>query len=185
MLTQEQRRRYAASIFVVGSVLIALILWWFFRKQPVVAPEINTPVASQPLKETPVVSPKPNAVAPTPVVAQAQVVARDFTERFATYSSDAPYANYEDSAALATTAFAAGLKRSALAATEYTGVTARALSVSIEKGTEADGAMSFAVQVQKEQFRKDRSKPQVSYATAQVDVVRENGVWKVHGFAWR
>jgi hypothetical protein len=185
MLTQEQRRLYATLILLVGVALIALILWLVFGRSGAPVQEPVLPVASQPLKEAIVVPAAPRPAAPTPVVAQAQAVARDFTERFATYSSDAPYANFDDIAPLAASSFFSSLTRSSVTSPQYTGVTARALSLEVESGSEAEGMIVFAVRVQKEQFTKDRLTPTVSYATARVEMIREGGVWKVDGFAWR
>lgn len=186
MMSFEERRRWILALLLVGAALIALLLWWLFGQKKPVVEKPALPVASQPLKEIPVVSPKPGAVAPTPVVAQAQVVARDFTERFATYSSDVPYTNFTDVAALSTAKFAASLtKNTATSSADYVGVTARALSVTIESGSEAQKDIVFLVSVQKEQFSKSRLAPTIAYATASVHVLQENGVWKVDGFSWR
>ena len=127
----------------------------------------------------------PTVITPvTPGIAGAQVVARDFTERFGTWSTDTPYDNFSDIKEISTAAFYSSLKKTAETANEYRGETTRVLSQTIKSGSETTGLIVFEISAQKEAFAVDRSAPKIEYKKASVTVEKQNNLWKVSAFSW-
>lgn len=182
MLSIESRRKIFYAIIVLLILLLIWLLWFLFGGKEAVVEVSPEPKPSQVIREIP--STAPTIIAPvTPGVASAQVVARDFVERFATYSTDVPYANFDDIEELVTPEFFASLKRSAVDESVYRGVTARVLSISTVSGSETAGNIVFELSVQKEVFESDRANPKTSYENIKVTVEKRNGVWKVSAYA--
>mgnify|MGYP001595931853 CR=1 FL=1 len=178
MISLETRRKILITILVALVLLLLWFLWsWWSRRTPtIVIPQ--APVASQTIKETPVTPPS-SIIPVTPGVASAQVVARDFVERFSTYSTDTPYLNYSDVEELTTPEFFASLKKQKSNIVGYKGVTARVLSISVVSGSETAGTMVFELTTQNESFENDRANPTTSYEKVKVTVEKRNGLWKV------
>lgn len=184
MLSPNEKRPLVIAIIVLGVVAIALVVWLLLRRpsapeETVVRPEeVRSPSAV--VEE----APASTTTAVTPAEAQAKTVARNFTERFGTYSSDAPYANYDDVRDMATPEFYATLVRSRAESDTYVGVTTSALATTVESGSEASGAVVYRVSVVRETFEGSRANATVEYRAARVAVVERDGVWFVDAFSW-
>jgi len=181
-MTPIERRNLLIAIIVLGLVAIGLLLWFLFRPSFSREPEVFVPAERTETIEPSVVVPAQPSVAPEPV--QAQTVARNFVERFGTYSSDAPFANYEDVRELSTEVFYSTLVRTESVGDAYEGVTTYALSFKRTEGSEEEGRIVFDVGTQREWFTQDRSSSNVVYNNTSVTVVKVGDAWFVEAFVW-
>lgn len=180
MMTPEEKRNILVAIGVLAVVAIILILWLMFRDRPDTTPADDEP--AQPIREIEVTELEIEQV--TPDRAAATTVARNFVERFGTFSSDNPYANYDDVEELSTEAFYATLTRSVDDSLVYKGTTTRVLAVSVVDGSEETGGVEYRISAQREVFENDRTDVEVVYAAANMTVVRVGDVWLVDQFQW-
>lgn len=184
MMTPNEKRNLLIAIIVLGIAAILLVLWFVFR--PSLPQGLITSPPSTPVTDVG----EPSEVVPRPIVPvdaiQAQTVARDFVERFGTYSSDAPAdASRADVRDLATAALYASLPNTDIGFEEgYHGTTTYALAFKRIEGSEAEGRIVFEVSTQREGFQGDRSSSSVSYEKATVTVVKVGADWLVDGYAW-
>ena len=183
MITFEQRRNLLI-LFVAVLLLLLMAAWWILFGRGGRIPTETTPPAPTP-SSTVRELPAPAPLAPvTPQTASAEVVVRNFVERYGTYSTDNSYANFDDVKDLATATFFASLKRAAPPSDVYKGVTTHYLSKQLTSGSEAQGSMTFIVTVQQEAFADTRQKAVVSYPKATMTVVKQSETWLVNAFAW-
>lgn len=184
MMDQQQRRLFVIAILVLGLTLIVTVLWFLLRGA------VPEPVSDYEITDIPVQELIDDAPTPAPIVtpaaSAASVVARNVAERFATYSTDAPYQNYEEIKELVTSEYYAALQanRTVADGEGYRGVTARALSVRPAAGDESLGYLEYDVTMQLETSVTDRSRPDVSYRHLFVTVRQLGGAWFVTNLEW-
>lgn len=187
MMTPEQRRNLIIASIVV--ILLAILIALFFLLRKPSAPEVPVDPGSVPSAEvrddTPTASPLPPV---TPAQATAQTVARNFAERFGTYSTDVAFTNIEEVRELSTPEYHAALQGQVYTlpeGTEYQGRTTRAISTEQTGGSDASGALTFTVTVQHELTSADRDNSTLQYQTALVSVERRGDAWLVSSFTWQ
>ena len=180
MMTPEEKRNILIAIAVLAVVAVVLILWLLFRPTPDVTPADDQPIV--PVREIEVSEIEIDQV--TPERAVATTVARNFVERFGTFSSDNPYANYDDVEELSTGAYYGTLVRAVGDGVVYAGTTTRVLSVTVLDGSEESGAVRYRISAQREIFSGKRSNVEVVYANAELTVVKVGDVWLVDEFQW-
>ena len=186
-MTPEQRRNIVIAAIVIILLLLLIVLFFLLRKPK--APETPVDPGSVPAAEVRDDTATTPALPPvTPAPANAQTVARNFAERFGTYSTDVAFTNIEEVRELATPEYHAVLQSQVYElpeGTEYQGRTTRAISTEQTGGTEASGAMTFTVTVQHELTTADRANPTLQYQTAVVSVEQRGTAWLVSNFAWQ
>ena len=187
MMTPEQRRNIVVTAVIVVLVLLLILLFFLLREPRV--PEAPVDPASIPSAEVvDNTTTQPATLPVTPAAASAQTVARNFAERFGTYSTDVAFTNIDEVQELSTPEYHNALKGQVYAlpdGTAYQGRTTRAISTEQTGGDESLGFMTFTVTVQHELTSADRANPTVEYQTATVSVEQRGDVWLVSNFAWQ
>ena len=181
-MTPNEKRNLLIAIIVLGIAAILLVFWFLFR--PSLPQDIITP---PPPSVTDVEDPSESTTRPSVSVGavQAQMVARDFVERYGTFSSDAPNANNADVRDLSTVALYASFTNADISFEEgYHGTTTHALSFRRIEGSEDEGRVVFEVSTQREEFQGDRSSSNVIYQKATVTVVKVGADWLVDALVW-
>lgn len=188
MLSAEQRKKFLILSILAGLILIVailLLLWWLRPKTPVVpeTPDVRESMPAQTIRqEAPAVPPI------SPSTASAKTVASTFVERYGTYSSDVPFTNVDEVAALVTPELLAVLRATVYdvpEGSEYNGRDTRVLSVTQREGSEKSGLMIFAVTAQHESFTGDRQQSTVTYQQARLTVLKQGETWLVSEFSWQ
>ena len=174
------RRTGVIAILVLGVVAILLLLYFLFRGGPApepVNPAEELPEPAQTVRDVP----EAPAVVSTPGEASAQVVVRNFIERFGTYSTDVPYQNFDDVADLVTDSYRVTLdaSRSGEVSDTYRGVTTRVLSMTQVSGTEASGRIVYDISAQREATTAERAQSEITYEPGQVVVLKVGESWLV------
>ena len=180
------RRRLLILIAVVLLVLAILaIVWWFFwRAQPTPTVDLTPPA-----NVNEVVLPNPNDNPPTAGVTPANplnevaVVARNFVERFGSYSNQAAYQNIKDLYPLMTASFRQSLNLSGLPDDQgYVGVDTKVLNISIDSQTAASASLTLNTQ----RWQRDASlKAEVSYQKITVQLIKSGDQWLINQANWQ
>lgn len=117
------------------------------------------------------------------------VAARDFAERYGSYSSDGDFSNLEALLPVMTDSFAASTRRAidagraAQASTGFVGVSTKALSVRAETPIAADSPVTVTVTTQRTTV--GGTTPGVSYQDLRIVMSYVGGVWKAASAAWQ
>ena len=182
----------AVIIIIIIGLAVALMLTDenFFNPQSkdtqaditgsISQPAIN---ANQPDQELP--------AAPEPVLTQNEqfltTVARNFAERFASYSTDSHAANLVEVKLLASAKLSAkldGLINSSGSQGEYYGVSSKVLKVKINNLNEAAGEAEVTVSLQREETDA-QNKQLVYYQDLYLNLISSGSDWLVDSFAWQ
>lgn len=167
-------------------LLILFLIFWLRGGAP--APEV--PVIEPQVPEQQVVDETVPAREIQPVTAAeagVQTVARNFTERFGTYSTDTPFANVPEVASMTTGAFQERLEAGVNpeVADTFRAVTSRVLSLTRVSGDEASGQMVYEARVQQEVSGEVRADAEILYKTARIQLQRIGDAWLVSDFQWQ
>jgi hypothetical protein len=123
------------------------------------------------------------------LVNELTIAARDFAERYGSYSTDGDFRNLETLLPSMTDVFAAETRdtiargRASASAGAFVGVTTKALSVRPEGVISAEGPVSVTVVAQRTAV--GGSSPGVSYEELDLVMRYTDGVWKTASAAWR
>lgn len=157
------RRQKIGLVLIIVALLLSLAYWLYPRPEaaPVVTEEPTTTVPQgglgatgtgtkpQPLTTKPITTPAetPAEVAAAPAgmrIEDLRPLAKTFSERYLTFSTAGDFENLQDARLMATTSFAAKISkqieegRAQPSATEFFGVTSRAISVNFLAVSEAE-----------------------------------------------
>lgn len=177
----------------VALVLGVAVLLSLFLGGPKSTPTA-TPTAPEPVVDT---TPEPPPVPPVSqqVEQQARIEssviqadAKGFTERYGSFSTEAQYANLRDVMPMMTAAFAAETQRTianAPAATEYYGVTTRAVSVTVSLLDETAGTATVTIGTQRQETKGSARTSTVRYQDLILTYQRVGTDWKVSSATWR
>ena len=117
------------------------------------------------------------------------ITARDFTERYGSYSTEGDFANLEALLPVMTARFRNQTQtvieknKAQQQAAQFVGVTTKALSVKPEGQISADTPASVLVQSQQTTSKSGTS--EVSYATLALTLVYNGALWKVDTATWQ
>lgn len=184
---------------VSGILVIALVaggLWWFLRArksgisgspggQTQGASSVAKPLPSPSVEDAKIKLPR-ESVESIKKQTSVAVVAREFVERFGSFSPDSHMANFDEVKPLATASFAAwmeGYKQQALAGlpSDVVGITTRFVSL---KTLSQDAAhQSLEVATQREENL--GSSKRVYYQRILVKLALESDTWKVDAAYWQ
>lgn len=183
-MTPQRRRNIIIAVIVVALLIIALILWFLLRGGDGVEEPIDEgAIPTETIIEAEVADVEPA----TAGEASAETVAKNFVERFGTYSSDVAFTNVEEVQELSTASYYSVLQGQVFTVpdnTEYSGRTTRAISTTLIDGSEELGRMVFEVTVQNELASGTRANASIEYTTATITVVKQGEDWLVDGFQW-
>lgn len=194
MMTLRQRIFIGLSIIV--AIILAILLYLFYNRKPVQdnsgqvsdAPtnsETATGLVNNTAAETPI----------TPVISQpysedlyVRQLSKIFVERFATYSTQNPDGNTEDTFGLATPVMQAWMKTQAKPESrDYEGMTTEVLASSLVEKTEAKATVSIEVQ-QVLENKKDgatgNTNKKIRQRQGKVTLIKTGTEWKVDGLYW-
>lgn len=111
----------------------------------------------------------------------ARQLARDFVERFASYSNQNNNSHIQDVLPLTTAKVSEWLlTQDIFESDDYQGVTTRVIAMAIQSIDEESAIVKVDTQQNIEELRKQ----EVSYRSGRVELVKVDGVWKVDGFYW-
>lgn len=201
----SRRTKIIIAALVILALLIAALLLLLSR-QPAQEVKISTPteggnsgvglingmiaintsvnVSTEPVKPA---APAPKA---DPGTGPRQL-AKSFTERYGSFSNQADYENIIDLYAFMSSAMRA--RSEAYVASEslkppaqtYFGMTTRSINVELVALDESGGKATATVKTQRQEFTSATGKPDVYYQDASVELVKEEGVWKVDSLTWQ
>lgn len=192
MLSRRTKLIAVLLLMLLALGLGGAILWRLF------AP--STPPPTEEVVDT---TPEPNEVAKTPERPNAppvvptedrtatfsvQSLAKTFTERFGSYSTEADFQNLTDVLPLMTTAYAAETEAflaTAIPPSEYYGVTTRVVSIKILSSDETLGTASLEVSTQREEAKGSAQNISIRYQTLALSFLKENDTWKVSAATWK
>lgn len=176
-------------VFVVSLLLLVLLLLlWFLRGRSVPTPSSSSstpPIQEQPSVDAPLQTSQPIEALP-PSQAVLRAFASSFAERYGSYASETSFQNVRDVLPMMSEAFAARsrarIEQGTTSSVPY-GVTTRVLSVTISDLDEQSGVAVASIATQREETRGSLP-PTLSYAALRLDLVTENGSWKVNEAVW-
>lgn len=184
------RRKLVIIVVIIVLLLVAIVGgWWYWRQYSAktVAPlakEPATPTLPLPSKPTPMPVRTPEEEAKGTVVRMARL----FTERFGTFSSQSQYEGIGDVMAVTTDSFQNWLRdkyipelKSQHSADTYSGQTTRVMSVTVEKF--ADNESQVAVRVQRA-ATSDAGATEVKYSVLRVALIKQDSMWLVDSAHW-
>ncbi len=165
-------------------LIIAIIIWWiFFRvKEP---PLVN--ITPQPDNTNKVVLPVTQDTSTAPVVPQNNdliVIARNFTERFGSYSNQVDFQNIKDLYPLMTASFKQSLNLDAgnFADLNYIGVDTKVLKVAVVE--ENSNSASLLVHTQRSQ-RGSNLQTEITYQRLALELVKSGDSWLINKADWQ
>lgn len=184
-------RRKLIIIVVVVILLLAAIVggWWYWQRA------VSQPAEPTVKEPAPATSLPPSKPVSAPVRTEEEIrketisrLARMFTERFGTFSSQSQYEGIGDIMAVTTDSFQNWLRDKYIpelkgehSASAYSGQTTRVMSVTVEKVT--DNESQVAVRVQ-QAVTGEVGTIEVKYPVLKVALVRQNSMWLVDSAYW-
>jgi hypothetical protein len=185
-----ERRRVILIASVAITVVVALLLWWFLIRpgEGPAQPGGTTPTTTTPGGELPQLTPIAPST-PQPAQTGAMVAARVWAERFASWSNEDGFTNFDPLADLSTlpvqtflVSYRADLARRYPLAGGYHGQTARALGPKLVDFSEAAGTAH--VQVAMQLAESTSSAPMISNRTIDLKLTQSAGAWLVDFVKW-
>jgi len=182
-LNNKKRILLILGVLIV-LLIIAIIIWWiFFRvKEP---PLVN--ITPQPDNTNKVVLPVTQDTSTAPVVPQNNdliVIARNFTERFGSYSNQVDFQNIKDLYPLMTASFKQSLNLDAgnFADLNYIGVDTKVLKVAVVE--ENSNSASLLVHTQRSQ-RGSNLQTEITYQRLALELVKSGDSWLINKADWQ
>jgi len=185
----SQRKKTILLIIVIIVIGILIVLW--FSYEPSVQPITETNQAAeqnQNQNQAPAGVTLPPAPVPNTLTGAEQKfygVARNFAERFGSFSTDSNYANLEEVKLFATEKMIAELDRiiaDSQRAGSFYGVTSKVLKVDIKEMDESQGLA--VVSLQRQETKAGRP-DLVYYQDLNLDLVKQGDDWKVDAAIWQ
>jgi hypothetical protein len=118
-------------------------------------------------------------------------LAKSFAERYGSFSNQADYENIVDlypfmsAAMLARSEGFVAAESQKPPAQTYFGITTRSINVELAAFDDAGGSATATVKTQRQEFKTATGKPDVYYQDASVELIKEDGVWKVDALTWQ
>lgn len=181
----ENRHKIEVGV-AIAVVLGLFVLLFVLLRAP--STEEQKPSGTVPVADQKPEVPEVESVdIPSQPLVSAQTTARNFVERFGSFSSDTNYLNIDDVLPLATKALQRRLEDLAAEAREnasdsYYGVSTRAIIFTVEK--EADAAVTMLVTTQRQESIDSPANTSVRNQQIRVDIVNDGNGWLIDDFAW-
>ena len=187
--TVNRRRVLMLAVLVLLVLLVLFLIWWWFLRP---APAVQ--IVDQPKAQDHVVLPAVNQTAPVvPVVPKPALtegelailnLARNFAERYGSWSTDSHFQNLKDLYPRVTSRMQAELARTIAADVPdatYKAVRTKAINISITSSTASRASVTVAAQ----QIETDINlKETVLYKTLKLTMVNEGNFWFVDTATW-
>lgn len=195
---QQEQSNYNKNRLVALGALILLVLiilfliwWWFLPKKtpapvaglPIVPPEDRVVLPTQ--VQTPVAPLLPSAATPSAGEAEAMNLARNFAERYGSWSTDSNYQNLTDLFPSVTERLKQEFRQTIAQAPEhrdFTGVDTRALNVEMTSFT---NTRARAVVTTQRTERNAQLEPVVRYENLELSMLKQGQFWLVDTAVWQ
>jgi len=183
-MEQEQRKsrfKIWLAILIVVLILLALLIWWLTRKQPLFGPgPDNVPVYETPSANVTYEPPTADVVDNEEL--QITVLARMFTERFGSWSTDNQLKNLEELLSLSTASMQSYLnQQERTQSDQFYGVTTKALSTNVT--SQSDSSAEVIVSTQR--IENKEGQQNIFYQDLRITMVNSQGNWLVSGAYWQ
>lgn len=184
----ETRKRLFIILGIIAGLLIAAILiYMFFLKDSSQEIEITESDQTQEqLEETTTISTEEIIISPTVPNEDAderyvRQLARNFVERFGSYSNQNENSHIETVLPLVTDSMVNWLETQAQEqSTEYSGKTTKVIVYNVESFSEN----SASVHVEVQEILQTNGIQEINYKTGTVNLSRVNNEWKISGLYW-
>lgn len=184
------RKQKIGLMIAVLAVIIMLIILWLLRKQE----QVVMPAVVVPIVEEETVSPEPVAAPEISILqeqrdqsAGLQSLAKTFTERYGSFSTEADFANLADVILLMTPGFAEETQLYIDTATmgeSFYGVTTRVISLSVDQLDEEAGVAVITLSTQRQEAVDSPQNVSVKYQDIVLEFEKISGSWKVSSAIW-
>ncbi|HBR80655.1 MAG: hypothetical protein UX09_C0010G0002 [Candidatus Uhrbacteria bacterium GW2011_GWE2_45_35] len=187
-MTGKKKTLIIGAVILLIALLI-LFVWFLLNQKPtpktvVVTNEVTTQPTSERQSNNPeIISPIVEEIQPSGL----ESLAKTFSERYGSYSSESDFANLSDVLPLMNSTLRAQTENfieTAKQSGEYYGVTTRVLSVSIVSLDEENGSASLEISTQREESIGGPENSVVKYQKLFLNYVMEGEVWKVSSTRW-
>ena len=191
MMYLSKRTKKLLILFLILLIAILLMLFFWVTRAPEVEETfVPSEVVSEEQKQEEAAAQEELAQEEQKLVSEASVrsLSDAFTERYGSYSTESHFANLSDVMVLMSDRFAAETEaflETATISQKYYAVTTQVLSVSVDTIDEEQGIASATVSTQREEAIGTLQDSQVSYQTVVLELIWENGGWKVDVATWQ
>ncbi len=191
MLISRRTKVILILVLLLLTLLVGgWIFWKLFSSGPVVEPAQvvdTTPEPNEPARTPERATPSIIAGEDRAATVSIQSLAKTFTERFGSYSTEANFENLTDVLPLMTAAYAGETQAflaTAVSPSEYYGVTTRIVSIRVLASDETAGTASVEVSTQREEAKGSVQNVSIRYQMLSLSLLKENGAWKVNAATW-
>jgi hypothetical protein len=181
-MSSESKKRLEIILAIGILIALVILILLFLRSKPglqiVEEPEVSQRELVQEMEET--------TVSATNEEAPSGVIARNFVERFGSFSSEVDFVNVEDVLPLVTPGLAARLKtltqdtNSDLA---YYGVSTK--FIGFVDSEELEVTANYTITTQREESFDSPENTSVRYQDINVDLVKDGDIWLVNDYQWQ
>ncbi len=188
----NKNRLLALGVLILLIIIILLLIWWWFIPHGNGIPGPK-PTATEPAHDTvvlPIQKPAPApAPEPTPAVVPGETevrsLARNFTERYGSWSTDSNFQNLKDLFPRVTARLKASFQRtidSSSAPTEFKSAETRVLQIDIKSLTDSKADVLVTAQ---QTTRNDKLESQDSFVKLALTMVKDGQFWYVDSAEWK
>jgi hypothetical protein len=187
-MTDIRHRLVLILVLIFGTIAIIVVSIIFFAGPKNTEEQIEEPVQNEQVQEQLQQNNGQQGSVVEEVIppqnsdeVYAKQTARNFVERFATYSNQNENRHINDVLYLVTDSMALWVKQQALEySMDYEGVTTVVLASSVISKTNS----TITVEVDARQTKETVDTREVTARSGRIDLVKVNNVWKVDGFYW-
>ena len=185
----SRKRMIILAIIILVILGLAIAIYLNYKSSPINnqvnlnqnTVQVNVNAHDKPA-EIPKVVDNPNPVSQYNSVESSVVsIARNFAERYASFSSDSHFSNLQELKILSTPQMSSRLEqiiRTTPTSTAFYGVTAKVLKIDIDSLNDTSGVAKVTANLQKQET-KGNQQPTVSYQNMSLDLVKSGNTWLV------
>ena len=181
-MSSESKKKLEIALAIGILVALIVMIWFFLRSKPdlllVEEPEVSQRELVQDMEET--------SVSATNEEAPASVIARNFVERFGSFSTEVDFVNVDDVLPLVTPGLAVRLEestRNSNSDSAFYGFATKFMG--FVESQEADTTASDTITTQREESFDSPANTSVRYQDIIVDLVKDGTVWLVNDYSWQ
>lgn len=183
----EKRHKIEVGVAIAVLLGLFIFLFLFLRNSGDIVPTENDGKSPTTVDRQVDALPVDSADIPTQSVVSAQTTARNFVERFGSFSSDVDYLNIDDVLPLATASLQRELRELAEDAREntsdaYYGISTKAIIFTIEE--ENDTSITMLVTSQRQESIDSPGNTTVRNQQIRLVIVTDGDGWLVDSFTW-
>ncbi|MBU1705727.1 hypothetical protein KKG19_03315 [Patescibacteria group bacterium] len=185
-----RKQKIGIGMALIAVIIMLIWLWLLRGPAPAVPPAVIAPAIEE------------ETQAPTPVPTQEmaaeqakrdesaglQSLAKTFTERYGSFSTEANFANLSDVMIMMTPSFSAQTQADIEAASlgeNFYGVTTKVVSVSVDQLDEEAGLAKLTINTQRQEAVDSPQNISVKYQDLVLNFEMISGTWKVSSAVWQ